>query len=144
TGILFLVAALLGGVIWYSNRHESQKKTAEEQAKRLYGEIDAPAVEWFELRTSDGQSARLERKDGAWRVTKPVDAPADATAADGIAGTLATLTSEGVIDDPQGFGVYGLDDAAAKVVRFRAGGADHELRIGRKTPIGANQYAATG
>ena len=144
TGILFLVAALLGVAIWYSNRHESQKKTAEDQAKKLYGEIDAPAVEWFELKTSDGQTARLERKDGAWRVTKPVDAPADATAADGIAGTLATLTSEGVIEDPQGFGVYGLDDATAKGVKFRAAGADRELRIGKKTPVGANQYAATG
>jgi hypothetical protein len=143
TGILFLVAALIGGVIWYSNRHEAQQKEAEEQAKRLYGELEAPAVDWFELKTSDGQDARLERKDGAWRVTKPVDAPADATAADGIAGTLATITSEGVIEDPQGFGVYGLDDAA-KVVRFRAAGGDHELRIGKKTPIGANQYAATG
>jgi len=144
TGILFLVALLLGAAIWYSNRHEGRKKEAEEQAKRLYGEIEAPAVDWFELKTSDGQVARLERKDGAWRVTKPVDAPADATAADGIAGTLATLTSEGVIEDPQGFPVYGLDDAAAKVVHFAAAGADHELRIGKKTPIGANQYAAIG
>ena len=145
TGILLVLAALLGAAIWWSNRHETQKKEAEEQAKRLYGELEAPAVEWFELRTSDGRDARLERKDGAWRVTKPVDAPADATSADGIAGTLATITSEAVIDDPQPFSVYGLDDGSnAKVVRFRAAGADHELRIGKKTPVGANDYAATG
>lgn len=143
TGILFLLAALLGGVIWYSNRREADQKEAEEQAKRLYGELEAPAVEWFELRTSDGQDARLERKDGAWRLTKPVDAPADATAADGIAAALATITSEGVIEDPQAFAVYGLAEGA-KVVRFRANAGDRELRIGKKTPIGANQYAAIG
>jgi len=143
TGVLFLVAVLLGVGIWYSNRHEAGKKEAEEQAKRLFGELDAPAVEWFELRTSDGRDARLERKDGSWRVTKPVDAPADTTTADGIASALATLVSEGVIDDPQSFGVYGLADDA-KLVRFRANGADHELRVGKKTPVGANNYAATG
>lgn len=143
TAILLLVAALLGGAIWWSNRHEAEQKEAEEQAKRLFGELEAPSIEWLELRTTDAQDVRLERKDGAWRVVKPVDSPADATNADGIAGALATLVSEGVIEDAQARSVYGLADGA-KVVRFGVGGAERELRIGKKTPVGANQYAATG
>lgn len=143
TAILFLVAVMLGGLVWWSNRHEAGKQEAEEQAKRLFGELEAPAVDWIEVRSSDGHDVRLERREGAWHVAKPVDAPADATNADGIAGALATLVSESVIEDPQGFSVYGLEDGA-RVVRFGAGGADRELRIGKKTPVGANHYAATG
>jgi len=143
TAILFVVAALLGAAIWWSNRHETEQKEAEEQAKRLFGELEAPAVEWLELRTTDAQDVRLERKDGAWRVVKPVDSPADATNADGIAGALATLVSEGVIEDAQARSVYGLADGA-RVVRFGVGGQDRELRLGKKTPVGANLYAATG
>ena len=143
TGILLLVAVLLGGVIWYSNRNEGEKKEAEAQAKLLFGDAKAESVEWIELRTSDGKDARLERVDGAWRVAKPIAFPADPGNADGLASALVGITSEGVIEDAQGADVYGLGDGAP-VLRFRAAGTLHELRTGKKTPIGANNYVSTG
>ncbi len=143
TGILFLVALLLGGIIWYSNRNEVEKKEAEAQAKLLFGDLKAESVEWIELRTSDGKDARLERTDGAWQVVKPIAFPADPSNADGLASALVGVTSEAVIEDAQGADVYGLGEGA-QVVRFRAGGADHELYTGKKTPIGANNYVSVG
>lgn len=143
TLILLVVAALLGAGIWLSNRRETQEQEAEEQAKRLFGELEAGEVEWVALTTEDGREARLVRRDGAWRVAEPVDFPADPTAADGIAGALATLSSEAVIEEPQAPEVYGLGEDA-RVVRFSAEGEEHELRIGKQTPVGANRYAATG
>jgi hypothetical protein len=143
TGILFVVALLLGGLVWWSNRHQEARKEAEDHAKKLFGEMKAEDVQWIALRTSDGKDARLERKDGAWRVVAPVDFPADATTADGIASALAGLTSEAVIDDARDFSVYGLDQQE-RVVRFGVAGGERELRVGKKTPIGANNYAATG
>jgi len=143
TGILFLVAVLLGGIVWYSNRNEVEKKEAEAQAKLLFGDAKAESVEWIELRTSDGKDARLERADGTWRVTKPLVFPADPSTADGLASALVGVTSEGVIEDAQGAEVYGLG-AGAPVVRFRAAGVDHELHTGKKTPIGANNYVSAG
>lgn len=143
TLLLLVVAALLGAGIWLSNRQQAEKQEAEEQAKRLFGPLEAEQVEWVELTTSDGQPARLERRDGAWRVARPVDFPADPSAADAIAGALATMASEAVIEEPQPPAVYGLADDA-KRVRFAAAGGEHELRIGRKTPVGANSYVATG
>lgn len=143
TGILFLVAVLLGVGIWFSNRQELEKKESEDQAKKLFGELSADQVEWISLRTSDGKQARLERRDDAWHLAAPVDFPADAATADGLASALAGLVSESVIEDAQAFPVYGLD-ADDKTIRFRANGVEHELRVGKKTPIGANNYAATG
>lgn len=142
TGILLIVAIALGAAIWWSNRHETQTLEATEQAKRLFGELEPTQVEWIELTTSDGREARLARRDGAWRVVEPVDFPADATAADAIATALATMASEAVFDEPQPLGVYGLGEDA-RVVRFFAAGKEHELRVGKKTPVGANSYAAT-
>ena len=143
TGILLLVAVLLGGIVWYSNRNEVEKKEAEAQAKLLFGDLKAESVEWIELRTSDGKDARLERADGAWRVAKPIAFPADPSNADGLASALVGLSSEGVIEDAQGAEVYGLGDGAP-VLRFRAAGVDHELRTGKKTPVGANNYVSAG
>jgi hypothetical protein len=143
TAILLLVALALGGIVWLSNRHEGEKKQAEERAKRLFGELAPEQIEWIALTTPDGKPARLERKQGAWRVVEPVDSPADAAQVDGLASSLAGMTSEAVIEEAQAPEIYGLGDAA-KVVRFSAAGAEHALRIGKKTPVGANSYAATG
>jgi len=143
TGILFLVAAALGLAVWLSNRHEGEKKTAEEQAKRLFGDLKAEQVDWIELTTADGKPARLERREGAWRVVQPVEAPADASQVDGIASSLAGLSSEAVVEGAQSPEVYGLGDSA-KVVKFGAAGAEHALRVGKKTPVGSNSYVSTG
>jgi hypothetical protein len=54
------------------------------------------------------------------------------------------MTSEKQFEHPQPDAEYGLDDAAAKGVRFGVGDALHSLRIGKATPIGSNVYARTG
>jgi hypothetical protein len=143
TGILLLVAAALAGAIWWSNRHEAQTLEATEQAKRLFADLEPAQIDWIALETSDGREARLARREGAWRVVEPVDFPADATAADAIATALATLSSEALFEDPQPLSVYGLGEDAQSV-RFGAVGQEYELRVGKKTPVGANRYAATG
>ena len=141
TGILFLIAAALGAFVWfYEIRGEAGRKDAETAAKRLFPGIEASAVEQIELTTSDGQRARLERQAGDWRVSLPLAAPADGFVADAIAAALTQLGSEAVYAEPQPLAVYGLDDAG-RDLRFRAGGADHVLRLGHKTPIGGNVYA---
>jgi hypothetical protein len=91
--------------------------------------------------TTDDQVARIENRDGRWRMVAPVDFPADEVAADGIASTLAKLATEGVIDDPQAPDVYGLGEDAPRV-RFQASGQEQVLVLGDKTPVGSNSYVA--
>jgi len=141
TGILFLIAAALGAFVWfYEIRGEAGRKDAELAAKRLFPGVEASAVDAIELTTSDGQRARLERADADWRIASPLSAPADGFAVDAIAAALTQLVSESVYDSPQPLDVYALEDAG-RDVKFRAGGADHGLRLGRKTPVGGNHYA---
>jgi hypothetical protein len=142
TAILFLVAVALGGALWWSGRQQSQKKEAEARAKRLFGDLEAGQVDWFSLQTKDGKPAKVARVNGAWRVVEPVDFPADATTADSIASTLAAMTSEAVIEEPQAPSVYGLGPDAT-TVHFHAAGKDYVLHVGKKTPVGANSYAST-
>ena len=129
TLVLLVVALVLGGVVWLSNREQSEQAAAEAAAKRLFPDLEASDIEWIALRTSDEREARLARRDGVWRVVEPVDFPADVATADGLASALATLESEAVIEEPQALAVYGLGDDA-RVVRFGANGEDHVLRLG--------------
>ncbi len=143
TGILFLVAVALGAFVYlYEIRGGEQRSEAEARAKRIFPELEASAVESLELRTTDGAAVRAERVDGGWRLREPVDFKGDPTALDGIADGLATLTSEGVYDEPEALEIYGLGDDASEV-RFAAAGQEHRLRVGGKTPVGANHYVAT-
>lgn len=143
TLLLALVAAALGAFVYlYEIRGGEQRKEAEEQAKRLFPGIESEAVEAIELRTSDGVEVRLVRTEGAWRLAKPLDFPADEAEVSVIASNLAELASESVIEDAQAPEIYGLGDEGRRV-RFEAGGAAHVLRIGANTPVGYNTYAAT-
>ena len=142
TGILLLVAAALAAFVYlYEIQGGDQRADAEAKSKQLFPGVEQHAITSLALTTREGTPARLERRDGRWLLTEPVEFPADAFAADGVAGNLAGLASEEVLEDPQPPSEYGLDEGA-RVVRFTVGDTEHALRIGRNTPLGSNSYAS--
>jgi len=142
TGILFLIAAALGAFVYfYEIRGEEGRLEAEARQKRLFPDVEADAIEWIELTSSDGRPVRAERRDKGWEIVQPLVFPGDQFALDGMASALAQITSEAVYEDPQTPEVYGLDDESREL-RFAAGGVEHGLRTGDKTPMGSNAYAA--
>lgn len=144
TLLLLLVAALLGGLVyWLEGPRATAKKDAEAAAKRLFSGVEAGAIEWIALRSTDGRDVEVERRDGAWKLAKPLVDDGDPVSLDAMATALAEVSSETVIESAQGAEVYGLADAA-RVVRFRAGGSERALRIGKRAPIGASTYARAG
>src|SRR4029453_18139777 len=108
---------------------EGARAEADERAKRLCGGIEPGDVTWIALRTSDGVDARFEQHDGKWQLVSPLAFPADSAVAR-LAEALATATSEKQFEHPQPDAEDGLDDAAAKVVRFGVGGVGTPLAIG--------------
>ena len=143
TGILLIIAAALGLFVYMELQDEGPRGDAEAAGERLFA-FEPDEVSDIYLETSDGQQAHLRREagDGAsgWALVAPVAFPADAFSADGIASSLATLSSEGAFENPGSLTEYGLDDTAARVVRVTAEGETHELRIGRDAPVGSKRY----
>ncbi len=144
TAVLLLVALGLGAFVYfYELKGEGARLDAEERGKRVFAGLEPDQIDWITLRTTDGVDARFERHDGAWQLTSPIVFPAD-PAVDRMADTLATATHEAVFENPQPDAEYGLDDASARIVHFGAGDAEHELRLGKPTPVGSNVYVRTG
>jgi hypothetical protein len=150
TGMLALVAALLGGFIYfYEIRGESERESLRDDAKRIHPGLDAEAVESVDLTTADGIDARFERREGRWEVVSPVAGGADAAALDAIAHALTSLPREGSVDGSVDSSVgkasdleqYGLG-ANARVVLFEVAGATKGIRIGKATPVGGHVYVA--
>ncbi len=144
TGILFLVAlVVVGGVWWNENVRKGDAEEAEAEARELFPELEEPDVRWLALETSDAGAARLERQDGRWRLVEPVSFPTDGLAVDGLVAAIVETRSAGVIESPQSPEVYGLG-AGATEVRFGTGDGEFAVRVGGKTPVGGNHYAARG
>jgi len=141
TALLALVVAALGAFVYfYEIRGADQRVTAEDEAKRLFPGLAEQEIQVIELATSDGGRARIERTDEDWRMTAPIEFPADGFVADSLASSLAGLTSETVFDEPEAAAEYGLDGEPS--LRFEVGGESRALRIGDKTPVGGNTYVA--
>jgi len=138
------VAIALGAFVYfYEIGGEEERRTAELEAQRLFPDFEEGDVTVVTLVTSDGESVRAERRDERWQLISPFAFPADGAAFDSMAASLAQISGETAIVDPQEPSVYGLD-ADEREVRFVAGGSEHVLRIGDKTPVGANSYVARG
>ncbi len=146
TGVLALVALALGAFVYlYEIGGDPERKAAKDDANRIFTGLDSADVTAVELTTQEGVAARFEKRDEAWRVTRPVEAPADATALDAITHALTHLPREGDVKVPRALAEYGLAETAREI-RFEvteAGGTEKKgLRIGRATPVGGHLYVA--
>ena len=142
TAVLFLLAAALGAFVWlYELEGEEGRQAALESKDRLFPGLGSDQVEWVELATTDGQAVRIERRDGAWQLVKPIEYRADAFVVDGIVGSLTQMTRESAFANPQPPETYGLG-AGARELAFGAAGAEHRVRIGAQTPVGGNDYVS--
>jgi hypothetical protein len=139
TLILALVVAALGAFVWFYEIEGAEKRSEEETAKkRIFAGLQSDAIDWIELRTDDGQNARLERVEAGWRLVAPLAFPADRFAADGIASGLAELEADLTFDTPEPLANYGL--AGDPSVRFGGKEKSFALRVGNTTPVGGNVY----
>lgn len=146
TGVLALIALALGAFVYlYEIGGDAEREAAKEEAARVFSGFDSGEVTAIELTTREGVATRFELRGGEWRVTRPIDAPADPTALDAIAHALANLPRKGEVKASRSLDEYGLA-GSARVVRFeveRAGGVEEKsLRIGRSTPVGGHLYVA--
>ena len=143
TLILAVIVAALGAFLYfYEIRGGEERAEAEEEAKRLFQGISAEEIQSIALLASGGERVRLERSDRGWRITEPVQFPADPIRADGLTASLAGLASEAVFEEPEPLEEYGI--SADPTVRFRVGEVEHELYLGDRTPVEGNTYVKTG
>jgi hypothetical protein len=142
TGVLALVAMILGGFIyWYEIEGEASREAARDDEQRILAGLQSEAVDMIALSTQEGVAARFERLDARWRMTSPVAGRADATALDAMAQALTNLPREGRVANPGDMAEYGLGSQAQRI-RFVADGKPGELLIGRSTPVGGHVYVA--
>jgi Domain of unknown function (DUF4340) len=146
TLILLLVAALLGGAFYYFDLKRGDKdKAAPDESKPAFA-IGSPqeitSIKLARPGAPAGPAIQLEKRDGKWWMTTPLQTGADQTAVEGIAnGIAAARVSQTVPGTPDRLKVYGLDPPAADVELQLQNGSKHSLKLGGKDFIGNSVYA---
>ena len=143
-GLLIGVAllAVLGGVVFWSNKSQAAKEKAPADTSTKLLTIPDDQFQQIQIKKLTGETITLKKENGKWRMTEPKDLPADQDSVSSMTSSLGSLTADKVIDekggDPQ---QYGLANPTLDVQVTRKDGKTDHLLIGDDTLTGSGAYA---
>lgn len=139
--ILAVLVAAVGGYIYW---HELPAAQKEAEKEKLVGVSD-DAVTGIELTYPD-RTIALAKTDGGWRLTQPIDAPADEPAVKSLVTAITGATVQKSLDDvPQGdLAPFGLEKPATTITLRTKDGPLPPIYVGKNTAIGAKTYVRKG
>ena len=136
--VLLVVAAALGGFLYYDSKKEPADQKKQE---KVFTDVQADKIDQITVKAASGERTTVHKQGSGWQVTQPATVTADEAEMSGLASNLSSLEVQRVIDEQSSdLKQYGLDPARIEVA-FKAGGKDHTLLLGAKTPTGSDMYA---
>jgi hypothetical protein len=143
--VVAVLAALLAYLYWVE-----LPQTPEQLSARQGTPTATPASYMFQLKASDVQTivitdlrfprvVALQRTDSGWRVTQPVDKPADLNKADATANALTNLQIMRVLNVTD-LAPYGLAPAWLEARVIMKDGTAYGLLLGSTTPDSSLYY----
>jgi hypothetical protein len=139
--LLAVVVAGLGAYLWLYELPQAEKEAKKEKLVA----VPKDAVAGITLAYPD-KTLELARQDGKWRLVKPVDAPADETAVQGVLGAVVDGEVQKSLDEvPQDLVPFGLAPPSVTVtLAVKDGAAPPPIKVGKNTSIGAKTYVRRG
>lgn len=135
-----LLAAILAGLLAYLYFVESKQVAEDEEKKATLVEVKADDVTALTLTYGDREIA-LELRDGAWRMTKPVDTAADDMAVKNLLRAIAEADVKKTIDDPPADLLpFGLAPPFVTVTIGAKGAALPAIKVGKTTAVSFSTY----
>ena len=137
---LAVLVAALGGYLWFYEVPQARKEAEKE---KLVGVPD-DAVTGVELVYAD-RTIALAKGDGGWRLTKPVDAPADEPVVKSLLTAITGAQVQKSLDDvPADLAPFGLDKPGTTITLATKDGPLPAIQLGKNTAIGAKTYVRKG
>ena len=137
----YLVAAVALGLGAYIYFVESKREPGRGEEKDKVFTVARDKVKALTV-AGGGQEVRLLKEKDQWRMTAPMDVPADAREVDTLLSALESLeVQEVVTETPASAAEYGLETPRVAVTVQQEGSADLRLQLGDQTPDGSALYA---
>lgn len=135
TLFLVLLLAAIVGYLYFVER----EKIADEQRTDTVLDVEADAVTAVTLTYPDREIV-VERRDGAWHMTKPVDAEADAVMVQNLVRGVAEAELKKTIDAPADLAPFGLAPPQVTVTLTAGERTLPAIRVGKDTAVGFMTY----
>lgn len=134
--VLFLLVAGLGAYLYWVE----VPKARQEATKAKLVTASADDITAIDLVFPDREIA-LRKQDGAWRLTKPIEAPADDAAVKTLLGALTGAEVQKSLDSlPNDIASFGLDKPDPTVKLATAKGDLPAIAVGKNAAIGGKTY----
>lgn len=143
-GLLTAVAvlAVLGGLIWWSNKHPTAASTTPTPASPKIISVDAKQIEGIRLAKPGSDPIELAKLADSWEIAKPTPMHADQDAVNTLTTSLSALNADRLIDEhPTDLKSFGLDSPTEEVDVTLKGGKTDKLLLGSDTPAATGTYA---
>lgn len=134
--------AVLGGLVWWSNKNKKDDATPEGAAATpkilTLPEADINQVE---IRHREAETTRIQRDGAGWKITSPEPLPADKDSINNLLSAVANVTADKVVEEkPTDLAVFGLKDPASIVTITLKDGKTRTLKLGDDAPVGGGTY----
>lgn len=140
--LLAVVVAGLGAYLWLYEIPQAEREAKKEKLVA----VEKDAVTGITLAYPD-RSIELAKKDGKWRLVKPVDAPADAIGMEALLGAIVDGEVQKSLDDPPSdLTPFGLATPNVTItVAVKDGPPPPPLKVGKNSTVGtAKTYVRRG
>lgn len=145
TLVILLLAAALGGYVYYTEFRHPTEKPAENAPKPLYTFTSDEITSIRVSRAGETTPVLFEHRPEGWVLISPVAARADRNNAESLANALARVASRRTLPaDPARLKEYGLEPPAASVEIHLKNGQTKKLELGTKDFSGMDVYARQG
>lgn len=140
-----VVLAILGGVLYWSQRHKSSDENTKTSASASPSilKLDQSAITQVTLKKKDAEPITLAKAAAnKWQITEPKPLNADQDAVSGMLSSLSSLNADRVVEDKAAdLNQYGFDHPAVEVDIAEKGHSPQKLLLGDDTPAGGDVYA---
>jgi hypothetical protein len=147
---LVVILLALGGIATWDEWQTKKEKQEEEGKNKLLSlnPEDVVGIEWTEANNETFTPFKLVRSEGGWRITAPLDAPADPEAVGNTLNAIKDYKYEEVVSESSDqWEEFGLKNGGVRtvVLTLKDGEGQRELSIvlGTKAPVGYSVYSRT-
>jgi hypothetical protein len=139
--LALIVAVVVGYAYVFEYKKPQEEKTAEEQKQKLF-KISEDKVASIHLKWGGGETM-LEKKDGVWKLTSPVQDDVDPAAVNTLLKGISEEASKALVSDKPDVDlkIFGLADPLGTIDVKTTDGTEKIVDVGQVDAIGGNKYA---